>query len=88
MLWLVFPNYQKYPEKLFYKDILELGDRKFLLYRTMKETPKTTQEAVNLVKKYWRCDTVLKKENKYYFCNEIKEIEYEEIRNAPTTTTN
>ena len=54
----------------------------------MKETPKTTQEAVNLVKKYWHCDTVLKKENKYYFCNEIKEIEYEEIRITPTTTTN
>ena len=71
---------------MFYKDIIEFGDRKFLLYRTIKETPKTTQEAINLVKKYWHCDTVLKKENIYYFCNEINEINYEEIKH-PTTTT-
>ena len=74
--------------KLFYKDIIEFGDRKFLLYRIIRETEKTTQEAVNLVKKYWHCDTVLKKENTYYFCNEIKEINYEEIRNDPPTTSN
>jgi hypothetical protein len=71
--------------KLFYKDIIEFGDRKFLLYRTIRETEKTTQEAINLVKKYWHCDTVLKKENNYYFCNEIQTIDYEEIRNDPTT---
>ena len=29
----------------------------------------------NLIKKYWHCDTVLKKENVYYFCNEIKQID-------------
>ena len=75
----------KYLVKLFYKDIIEFGDRKFLLYRTIRETEKTTQEAINLVKKYWHCDTVLKKENNYYFCNEIQTIDYEEIRNDPTT---
>jgi len=75
----------KYLVRLFYKDIIEFGDRKFLLYRTIKETEKTTQEAINLVKKYWHCDTVLKKENNYYFCNEIQTIDYEEIRNDPTT---
>jgi len=74
----------KYLVKLFYKDIIEFGDRKFLLYRTIRETEKTTQEAINLVKKYWHCDTVLKKENNYYFCNEIQTIDYEEIRNDPT----
>ena len=75
----------KYLVKLFYKDIIEFGDRKFLLYRTIRETEKTTQEAINLVKKYWHCDTVLKKENNYYFCNEIQTIDYEEIRNDSTT---
>ena len=75
----------KYLVKLFYKDIIGFGDRKFLLYRTIKETEKTTQEAINLVKKYWHCDTVLKKENIYYFCNEIQTIDYEEITNATTT---
>ena len=75
----------KYLVKLFYKDIIEFGDRKFLLYRTIRETEKTTQEAINLVKKYWHCDTVLKKENNYYFYNEIQTIDYEEIRNDSTT---
>ena len=40
----------------------------------------------NLIKEYWHCDTVLKKENIYYFCNEIKAIDYEEISNTTTTT--
>ena len=71
---------------MFYRDIIGFGDRLFLLYRTVKESEKTTQEAINLVKKYWHCDTVLKKENIYYFCNEIKAIDYEEISNTTTAT--
>jgi hypothetical protein len=70
---------------LFYRDIIGFGDRLFLLYRTVKESEKTTQEAVNLVKKYWHCDIVLKKENIYYFCNEIQTIDYEEIKDTTTT---
>ena len=58
------------------KEIIEFGDRKFLLYRTIREFEKLDP---NLLKDYWYCDTVLKKENMFYFCNEIKEIEYEEI---------
>lgn len=73
----------KSPVKLFYKDIIEFGDRKFLLYRTLKETEKVD---ANLLKKYWHCDTVLKKENIYYFCNEIKSIDYEEIRDDSPTS--
>ena len=63
--------------KLLYKDLIQFGDRTFLLYRTVKATDKIEP---NTLKKYWHCDTVLKKENLYYFCNEIKEINYEEIR--------
>ena len=69
--------------KLFYKDIIEFGDRKFLLYRTVREFEKLD---ANILKQYWHCDTVLKKENIYYFCNEIQPIDYEEIRNDPTAT--
>ena len=71
------------PVKLFYKDIIEFGDRKFLLYRTVRVTDKID---ANLIKEYWHCDTVLKKENIYYFCNEIKAIDYEEIPNTTTAT--
>ena len=68
--------------KLLYKDIIQFGDRMFMLYRTTKVTDKLDP---NILKKYWHCDTVLKKENEYYFCNEIKTIDYEEIRNDPPT---
>ena len=73
----------KFLVKLFYKDIIEFGDRKFLLYRTIREFEKID---ANILKDYWHCDTVLKKENIYYFCNEIKETEYEEIRDDSSTT--
>ena len=61
--------------KLFYKDIIEFGDRKFLLYRTVRVTEKMD---ANVIKEYWHCDTVLKKEGMLYFCNEIPEIEFDE----------
>ena len=66
------------------KEIIEFGDRKFLLYRTIREFEKLDP---NILKEYWYCDTVLKKEDMFYFCNEIKEIEYEEIntRNGDAT---
>lgn len=67
------------------KQILEYGDRKFDLYRIIRETEKIDTD---LLKEYWRCDTVLRKENLLYFCNEIKEIDYEEIRNDTPTTSN
>ena len=69
--------------KLLYKDIIQFGDRMFMLYRTVKVTDKID---ANILRKYWNCDTVLKKEEIYYFCNEIKEIDYEEIRNDSSTT--
>ena len=61
---------------MLYKDIIEFGDRKFLLYRTVRETEKID---ANILKEHWHCDTVLKRDNLYYFCNEIKEIDYAEI---------
>jgi len=67
----------KFLVKLLYKDLIQFGDRTFLLYRTVKVTDKIEP---NTLKEYWHCDTVLKKENLYYFCNEIKQIDYEEIR--------
>lgn len=51
----------------------------------IRETEKIQPD---ILKEHWNCDTVLKKENIYYFCNEIKEIDYEEIRNDPPTTSN
>ena len=59
-------------------DIIQLGDRLFSLYRTIKITPKIDKN-ISLLKKFWRCDTALKKDGIFYLCNEIPEIEFEEI---------
>ena len=59
-------------------NILQFGDRIFVPYRTVKITPKIDKN-LSLLKKYWRCDTALKKDGRFYLCNEIHEIEFEEI---------
>ena len=59
-------------------DIIQLGDRLFSLYRTIKTTPKIDKN-ISLLKKFWRCDTALKKDGIFYLCNEIPEIEFKEI---------
>ena len=59
-------------------NIIQLGDRIFSLYRTIKITPKIDKN-ISLLKKFWRCDTALKKDGMFYLCNEIPEIEFEEI---------
>ena len=59
-------------------DIIQLGDRLFVSYRTIKITPKI-EENISILKKLWHCDTALKKEGVFYLCNEIHEIEFEEI---------
>ena len=58
--------------------ILQLGDRIFVLYRTVKISPKI-EENISILKKYWHCDTALKKDGIFYLCNEVCEIEFEEI---------
>ena len=59
-------------------NIIQLGDRPFVLYRTIKATPKI-EENISILKRYWRCDTALKKDGIFYLCNEVLEIEFEEI---------
>jgi len=59
-------------------NIIQFGDRLFILYRQIKETPKINSN-IEMLKQYWHCDTVLKKDGIFYFCNEIPYIEFEEI---------
>ena len=60
-------------------DIIQLGDRLFVLYRTIKITPKI-EENISTLKKFWRCDTALRKDGLFYLCNEVPEIEFEELK--------
>ena len=57
---------------------IQFGDRLFVPYRTIKITPKI-EKNISILKKYWRCDTALRKDNIFYLCNEVSEIEFEEI---------
>ena len=59
-------------------DTIQFGDRLFVLYRQIKETTKISENTETL-KKYFRCDTTLKKDGMFYFCNEVPCIEFEEI---------
>jgi len=58
-------------------ELVHMGNRSFYVYRTYKEQDKPVD--ADLLKEYWHCDTVLKKENIYYFCREIQDVEYEEV---------
>ena len=57
-------------------EYLQFGDRLFVLYRKLRDNQKINTE---ILKQYWHCDTVLKKNSVFYFCNEIPYIEFEEI---------
>ena len=58
-------------------EIVHMGPRSFYLYRTYKERDKPVD--AELLKEFWHCDSVLKKENIYYVCREIQDIEYEAV---------
>jgi len=60
-------------------DTIQFGDRLFVLYRKIKETPKIS-ENTEILKNYFRCNTVLKKDGIFYFCNEVPCIEFEDIK--------
>lgn len=57
-------------------EYLQFGDRLFVLYRKLQDNQKINTD---ILKKYWHCDTVLKKENIFYFCNEVQTTEFEEL---------
>jgi hypothetical protein len=58
-------------------EMVHMGPRSFYLYRTYKERDKPVD--AELLKEFWHCDSVLKKENVYYFCREIQDGEYEAV---------
>ena len=37
------------------------------------------KDSVSLLKNFFHCDTLFKNQGYFWFCNEIKEISYEEI---------
>ena len=62
------------------KEIINANGNLYQLVRVLKESQLKNPNMEDL-KKYFYCDTLLRKQGKLYFCRLIKEIEYEEITN-------
>ena len=60
------------------KEIISANGNLYQLIRTIREDQLKNPNTEDL-KEYFRCDTVLRKQGKLYFCRLIEEIEYEEI---------
>ena len=60
------------------KEIIYANDNLYQLVRVLKEDQLKNPNMEDL-KKYFLCDTLLRKQGELYFCRLIKEIEYEEI---------
>ena len=60
------------------KEIISANGNLYQLIRVLKEDQLKNPNMEDL-KKYFYCDTLLRKQSMLYFCRLIKEIEYEEI---------
>ena len=60
------------------KEIIQANGNLYQLIRVITESRLKNPNMEDL-KKYFRCDTLLRKQGKLYFCRLIKEIDYEEI---------
>ena len=62
------------------KEIIYTNDKAYQLIRVITES-RLKNPDMEILKKYFRCDTLLRKQGKLYFCRLIEEIEFEDITN-------
>ena len=60
-----------------YKNIIYTKDKAYQLVRTLKESSLKNPDT-EVLREYFRCDTVLRRQGELYFCRLIEEIEYED----------
>ena len=56
------------------------NNKLFIVKRKIKEQNLKPNIDLSPLKILWHCDTILKKDYLLYFCDEIKEISYEEVK--------
>lgn len=63
------------------KKIIEIQGKLFQVKRKFPESRINLEieDSVSTLKQYYHCDTMFKAQGFLWLCNEIKEIEYEEI---------
>ena len=64
-------------------DIIEIQGRMFQVKRKLplSQLNLNVDDWVNTLKQFYHVDSLFKAEGKLWLCNEIKTIEYEEIKN-------
>ena len=62
------------------KQIIVANNNLYQLVRIISENQLKNPD-ISVLKQLFRCDTLLRKQGKLYFCRLIEEIEYEEITN-------
>ena len=61
-----------------YKNIIHTKGKAYQLVRVLKESSLKNPD-MEILKEYFLCDTLLRKQGLLYFCRLIKEIEYDEV---------
>jgi hypothetical protein len=62
-------------------NIIEIQGKLFQLKRKFPESRINLEKgSITHLKQYFHCDTVFKAQGHFWICNEIKEVEYEEIK--------
>ena len=62
-----------------YKNIIHTKGKAYQLVRVLKENSLKDPD-MEILKEYFLCDKLLRKQGLLYFCRLIKEIEYDEIK--------
>ena len=62
------------------KEIIYTKDKAYQIIRVIRES-RLKNPDMEILKQYFNCDKLLRKQGKLYFCRLIEEIEYEEITN-------
>ena len=62
--------------------IIEIQGRLFQVKRKFPENRinLNIKDGVTTLKQYYHCDTIFKSQGLIWLCNEIKDVEYEELR--------
>ena len=59
-------------------EYINYSNKLFIVKRIIREQNIKSNIDLSPLKILWHCDTILKKDNLFYFCDEIKELEYVE----------
>ena len=62
------------------KEIIYANDKVYQLVRVIREDQLNNPD-MEILKEYFNCDKLLRKQGKLYFCRLIEEIEFEDVTN-------